>query len=118
MDVAKLNMPVVVQTAGDNAPVVEDGDLCFEGMACAAGAWNACAGYGQRGPFEARVHVQVEPPGNVEALVPAAEMHRCDRGTERFVHAGEECLVPVGAALRIGVPEPKVDVEFRPRGKR
>lgn len=118
MDVAKFNVSGVIQTAGDYASVVEDRDLRFEGMASAAGAWNAYVGHGQCRPFEARVHVQVEPPGNVEALVPAAEMRRCDRGTERFVHAGEECLVPVGTALRTGIPKPKVDVEFRPRGKR
>ena len=52
MDVAKFDMPGVVQTAGDYAPVVEDRDLRFEGMARAAGAWNAYVGHGQCRPFD------------------------------------------------------------------
>ena len=81
-DVPEGDLPAVVKTAGDYPAVVQYGGMRFEGMARAFFLWSAGPG-----PFKAGVLVDVQPPGNGEALVPAAEISGSDLRAERFVYA-------------------------------
>ena len=95
-DVAEFDVAGMIETAGGNAAVVEDGDMRAERMACSVGVWNTCAGGGLRGPLEAGILVQVESTGQVETLVPAAKVARLDVCAKSLVDAGEEKAVPGG----------------------
>ena len=39
LDVPEHDLSAVIQAAGDNPSVVENGGVCFEGMACACGVF-------------------------------------------------------------------------------
>ena len=103
----------MIETAGGNAAVVEDGDMRAERMACSVGVWNTCAGGGLRGPLEAGILVQVESTGQVETLVPAAKVAQLDACAKSLVDAGEEKAVPGGGVAVADVPEPQIDVHVR-----
>lgn len=135
-DVPEGELPAVVETAGDDAPIVEYGCVRVEGMAraCDRSARRsfdvAPAGALLRmtlasfafdmtcGPLESRIFVQVEPPCDRETLVPAAEIPRSDLRVERLVYARNSELVPVSGGCGTDVPEPQVDVHLGPCDKR
>ena len=81
-DVPEGYLPAVIETTGDHPAVVQYGGMRFEGMARAFFLWSAGPG-----PFKAGVLVDVQPLGNGEALVPAAEISGSDLRAERFVYA-------------------------------
>ena len=39
LDVPERDLPAIIQAAGDNPSVVENGGVCFGGMACACGVF-------------------------------------------------------------------------------
>lgn len=135
-DVPEGDLPAVIETAGDDAPVVEYCHVRVEGVA------RACDRSARRsfdvapvgallrmtlasfafdmtcGPFKAGILVQVEPPRDRETLVPAAEIPRSDLRVERLVYARNRELVPVSGGCGTDVPEPQIDVHVGPCDKR
>ena len=114
-DVPEGDLPAVVETAGDDAPIVEYGCVRVEGMAGPADILypRTCSR-----PLESRIFVQVEPPCDRETLVPAAEIPRSDLRVERLVYARNRELVPVSGGCCTDVPESQVDVHVGPCDER
>ena len=107
-DVPEGDLPAVIETAGDYAPVVQYGDVRIEGVAGPADNLLRVAGIfclrAHSRPFKSGILVQVEPPCDRETLVPAAEIARLDIDPERIADAFEHIAVPALGVIVADVP--------------